>query len=847
MSSLTAFFTSKFIKVSLALYFGLFFLIWVVSSPVAKHFIAPILAEQQLQLSDEASIRLNPFLMRLTLSNIELLSNRNNKTETVFSLKELTVQVALWQLAFDKIVLSQFSVEEGSLKIRQHPEGVFIAGILIPNDVKKASEKQSASKQQTPQHLAYQLILPKLLLSKFDIEISKENNQQLEKTHRIDIEQFSLSEVKATQTYQKGNLTLTALVDETHLALTANANLASGLGDVHSELSIDDYPLEKLARYIEQLTELKGSLSLSSKQTVTLLEQGLNFRVQNTKITLDKLLLGLAEQNLHLERFEHNLENVEVDLQENNIKHLAGNSNIKLTAAALNQHKSKATIAAFKQLNLADINFTLKQGPSIGIADATLDEFIFSKKASLSDKAAKETKASINKLSEEDGFEIAAQDIVKLPPVVKLKKLTLDSLLIDEKSLKINSIIFDTLTAAVIIKENKDIANLVALNDKDDKTEPLPVNKTVQGIKKQQVISTKDTDLAQTKQGDAFTFSLNELRFINENTLNFTDLSVEPIYLRTFFIDTLELGSLSNNANNKQDKTPFSLIGRSNKYANFNLTGYIQPFANLARYHIEGDFKEFSLPAISSYMKDSTGLIVKTGQLNTALNLTLAGDELDGNVVVLLQALETDLVDSEEAGDLIDQGALPLNMALGMLKDGDGNVELDVQISGSTSDPKFGLSSIVTLITQKAIISATQDYLMTTFVPYANIVSIAITAGEFALKLRFDDLPYQEKQIEPDNKQSAYLKDFIALMQDKEDTRVVICAISTPADINLKNGAEVTDNKAIKRLIKIGEEREHALKDYLIEEGEIESSRILFCKPKIDSTEGAIPRIAISI
>ena len=196
---------------------------------------------------------------------------------------------------------------------------------------------------------------------------------------------------------------------------------------------------------------------------------------------------------------------------------------------------------------------------------------------------------------------------------------------------------------------------------------------------------------------------------------------------------------------------------------------------------------------------------------------------------------------------MIDQGILPLNMALGMLKDSDGIVELDVPLSGSTSDPQFGLSSIVTLITQKAIMSATQDYLMTTFVPYANIVSIAITAGEFALKLRFDDLAYQEKQIKPNKKQSAYLKDFIALMQEKEETRVIICAISTPADIDLENGAEITNKETIKRLIKIGEEREQALKDYLIEKGDIESSRILFCKPQIDSTKGAMPRITISV
>ena len=51
----------------------------------------------------------------------------------------------------------------------------------------------------------------------------------------------------------------------------------------------------------------------------------------------------------------------------------------------------------------------------------------------------------------------------------------------------------------------------------------------------------------------------------------------------------------------------------------------------------------------------------------------------------------------------------------------------------------------------------------------------------------------------------------------------------------------------IKRLLELGERREHAFKDYLIEDGNIDSSRILFCKPQIDSDEGAMPRIAISV
>ena len=216
-------------------------------------------------------------------------------------------------------------------------------------------------------------------------------------------------------------------------------------------------------------------------------------------------------------------------------------------------------------------------------------------------------------------------------------------------------------------------------------------------------------------------------------------------------------------------------------------------------------------------------------------------------VVILLQGLETGIADSDETGELIEQGALPLNVALGLLKDGDGNVELDVPLSGSTSDPQFGLSSVAGLITEKAVLLATQEYLLKTFIPYANIVSAAMAVGELALKLRFDDLPYQAKQIEISEDQQAYLTAFIALMKDKEDTRINICAISTPADINLKTGSKVTDKSKIKELKTIAEQRELAFKDYMIKHGNIASSRLLLCAPKIDSSEGAQPRIELSV
>lgn len=857
MTSLINFFTHKFFKVLFALYLGLFILIWVISSPVAKHYISPILADYQLKMSDDASIRFNPFLMRVTLSDIKLSRTDDQTDETVLAFEDLTLQVALWQLIQDRVTISEFWLSNGMVKVIQNDDHIVVAGVIIPseettdedskdnNETAVDTENKENNQADIAQEINYQLVLPDFLLSQFHIEIERNTQKQKHKTHHITLESLSLNQIKATTTEQEGNFSLNALIDKTHLSLTANTSLIDGKGDIHSTFRLDNYPLKKLTRYVEQLTKLDGTLALSSQKTVTLDDEGLKVRIHKANFGLKDIYAEIEKQHFILDNLQYNFANLEIDLQENKITHLAGESNIKLTDVSINNNEDKATIAAFKTLDLADIKFVLDDEPSIDIADIVLDEFIFSKKPVLSEDEAKKAIDKINTLSEEDGIDISAEALVKLPPVLELKQLTLNHLHIHEKSIAINSILFDTLTGAVIIKPNKELANLVALTDEPAAQDDTPVeeNKTETNNSSP---TTQEEDKISTPE-DAFIFSFNELRFINDNAFGFTDFSVDPIYQRTLFLDKLEVGALGNSEEKRQEKTPFTLAGRSNKYANFKLDGFLQPFSDVPDYHVKGDFKEFSLPAISTYMKESTGLEVKTGQLNLDFDVGLTGDEIDGNVIVLLQALETATVDSDEAGELINQGALPLNMAMGMLKDGDGNVELDVPLSGSTSDPEFGLSSIVTLITQKAILSATQDYLMTTFVPYANVVSIAITAGEFALKLRFDDLEYTPKQIEPDSKQDAYLKEFMALMNDKEDTRVTICAISTPADIDLKAGTKITDKTAIKRLIDIGEKREHALKDYLIEQGNISSSRILFCKPQIDSDEDAVPHIAISV
>lgn len=787
---------SKPVKIIAAVFIGLYLVIWAISSPLSKYFITPILSEQGLTLSPDTSIRYNPFMSQLTINDLTLyLKNK----EKVFSINELTIRLTLFRLIFDKIVISKLQLDNAYIKINKTATQFVIAGIDL-NKENSSNESQEEATEAEPKSFDYQLILPKLDFSQINIDI--ENNN---KPHHILINNLLITQVKASEQSQQANVNLQSIIDGTELTLNANASFEQGQGEVITKLALIDYPIVKLKRYMENISELSGSFSLVSEQTISISTNQIKLHLNEAEITNKNLMIGYEQQFFTLEKLQQNISDLKLTLNQGEITELSGQGQVILNKASVYHNKASQKLAYFEQLTLNDMSFHFIDNAEIKIAEFIINDIFASK-------------------NEDSG----------LPPIIKLKQFSINDITISEHYLAVNQILLDSLQSQVIVNKEKIISNLVTL----------PVTKEEE---KEITEAVEEVDQEINAKTAEFIVSLNEFSLINDTQLSFVDNSVEPAAKRKLFIDKLYLGPLSNTQDKKDNKTPFEVIGRSNKYAHFDFKGFSQPFSQIPVHHLKGFLKELSLRAVSTYMQQAMQIELKNGQLNTDIDVTLEGDQLNGNLVLLLQGLETGIADSNEAGTLIDQGALPLNIALGMLKDSDGNVELDVPLSGSTSDPQFGLSSIVSLITQKAILLATQEYLLKTFIPYANIVSAAMTVGEFALKLRFDDLPYQAKQIVINEEQQAYLQAFIALMQDKKDTRVNICAISTPADINLKTGSKVTDKSKIKKLKEIAEQREEAFKDYIIKHGKIASSRLLLCSPKIDSSENAQPRIELSV
>lgn len=113
-------------------------------------------------------------------------------------------------------------------------------------------------------------------------------------------------------------------------------------------------------------------------------------------------------------------------------------------------------------------------------------------------------------------------------------------------------------------------------------------------------------------------------------------------------------------------------------------------------------FKHLPLPLVTPYMAEFAGYRIEKGQMTLDLNYSVKRGQL--------QAQNKVFIDQLQLGDKVDNPkavSLPLELAIALLKDADGKINLDFPISGSLEDPQFSIGSVLadvlTNLVEKAV------------------------------------------------------------------------------------------------------------------------------------------------
>ncbi|MGJ8647115.1 MAG: DUF748 domain-containing protein [Marinomonas colpomeniae] len=435
------------------------------------------------------------------------------------------------------------------------------------------------------------------------------------------------------------------------------------------------------------------------------------------------------------------------------------------------------------------------------------------------------------------------KDEQALLPLSHIGKITIEDIAANQDGAKINTIVTNSLKVNLMIDAEKRIENLVFVEEKKQ----APLTPTLKGS-----TSPKNTDAEviiegtpDAEQNPAFKAPyyviLNTFDTTGDSGIYVQDNSISPTLQRSLEIDTLSLRNL--NTQDKEQATVFELKARNGKYSTLTSDVTIWPLADRLTMKSELVIKEAELPPYSSYIANALGYQINSGQLDLDLKLNSNDGVLDGNSHVLLRKFE--LGGRRESSSVVSAGAIPLNMAVGILKDSNDNIDLEIPLSGDINNPEFGWTNFMILPVRKALYSVSSSYLMQTFVPYANVISIVQFAGEQLLKVRVEPLIFEAGDNQLNDSQDVFLQQLLALMRDKKDSQLKVCGITSYLDLGYETPPKSldADTQAIAKTL--AQDRSNHLKDYLVEQG-ITSSRILLCSPEIDLSKSSKPRVVLT-
>ncbi|MGV8866611.1 MAG: DUF748 domain-containing protein [Janthinobacterium svalbardensis] len=169
--------------------------------------------------------------------------------------------------------------------------------------------------------------------------------------------------------------------------------------------------------------------------------------------------------------------------------------------------------------------------------------------------------------------------------------------------------------------------------------------------------------------------------------LDFADLSLRPQFAAKIY----ELNGVVTGLSTKRDaRSQIELDGRIDEFGLARVRGQLNPFAPTDNTDLNVVFKNVDMVSASPYTMKFAGYKVAEGKISLDLQYKVRNRQLDGtNQIVLDKLTLGERIDSPDALKL------SLELALAILKDSDGRIDLGLPVSGDMNDPQFSYGALI--------------------------------------------------------------------------------------------------------------------------------------------------------
>jgi hypothetical protein len=229
----------------------------------------------------------------------------------------------------------------------------------------------------------------------------------------------------------------------------------------------------------------------------------------------------------------------------------------------------------------------------------------------------------------------------------------------EQKTITIDQITLDQANGNVIIDKEKNI-NIQNLNEAEES--------------------------ATATEPSEWVIQVGEVKF-NDGSTALIDNSVQPAV--TTRISELN-GHIKGLSSESLSKADVSINGKFNQFSPLAIEGQINPLSSEAYTDLTINIQDLDLLAFSPYSSNYLAFPVIGGKLNVELEYNLNKNELRGKNNLLFKQFK--LGDRTTSPDAVN---LPLKLAVSLLTDLNGEMKIDLPVSGNLNDPEFSYGGLI--------------------------------------------------------------------------------------------------------------------------------------------------------
>lgn len=314
------------------------------------------------------------------------------------------------------------------------------------------------------------------------------------------------------------------------------------------------------------------------------------------------------------------------------------------------------------------------------------------------------------------------------------------------------------------------------------------------------------------------------------NKIHIKDYAIKPRLKTDINIQKINIGEVTSTIKQSDfaltNAVPFEINLGISRYNTSVIEGQLGLFERAGELYPQGEVKvtvrQLDLVPFNGYIIEALGYQLDRGSLDVDAHITFDKAQLGGEVKILLRNSKFTPKDEATIKRISTQISMPLDMAVGLLRDDHGNLRLNIPLSGDMSDPNFNLNDITKQLSQRALKAGTVFFLRQAMQPYGLMLSVASLAGDYLFAIRLEALNYVQGVSDLVDQQVDNLTKIGQLMLKKKDIEVKVCPFVSPEE-----AAELGENWA-----ELANERGQKVKDWLVKYNANLSERISICRPQ---------------